>query len=118
MFAWYNEISKTERTTFWTCLAGWALDALDVQMFGLVIPALVAAWHLSNADAGLIGGVTLITSAVGGWLGGALSDRIARVRALQVTVIWFSIAPFVAAFTQSFGQLLLTNGLEGFGLGA
>ncbi len=118
MFNWYREISTTERKTFWTCLGGWALDALDVQMFGLVIPALVAAWHLSNADAGLIGGVTLITSAVGGWLGGALSDRIGRVRALQVTVLWFSIATFIAAFTQDFWQLLLTKGLQGFGFGA
>src|SRR3954454_17991795 len=118
MFTWYREISSAERKTFWTCLGGWALDALDVQMFGLVIPALVAAWHLSNADAGLIGGGTLITSEVGGWLGGPLSDRIGRVRALQVTVLWFSIATFVAAFTQDFSQLLITKALQGFGFGA
>ena len=118
MFAWYRDITRTERVTFWTCLGGWALDALDVQMFSLVIPALIATWHVSNTEAGLVGGVTLVTSAMGGWLGGALSDRIGRVRALQVTVLWFALATFVAAFTQSFEQLLVTKAIQGFGFGA
>ena len=96
MFDWYRDISRMERLTFWTCLGGWALD---VQMFGLVIPALVATWQVSNAEAGLVGGVTLVTSALGGWLGGALSDRIGRVRALQITIFWFDLATFIAAFT-------------------
>ena len=118
MFTWYRDISRTERLTFWTCLGGWALDALDVQMFGLVIPALIATWHVSHTQAGLVGSVTLITSAIGGWLGGALSDRIGRVRALQVTILWFAVATFVAAFTQSFGQLLTAKAVQGFGFGA
>ena len=118
MFTWYRDITRTERVTFWTCLGGWALDALDVQMFSLVIPALVATWHVSNTEAGLVGGVTLVTSAMGGWLGGALSDRIGRVRALQVTVLWFALATFIAAFTQSFEQLLVTKAIQGFGFGA
>ena len=87
MFRWYSQITAVERRTFWTCFGGWSLDALDVQMFSLVIPALIATWHVSNAEAGLVGGVTLVTSALGGWLGGALSDRIGRVRALQMTIL-------------------------------
>jgi MFS family permease len=118
MFQWYREIDHVERTTFWTCLGGWALDALDVQMFGLVIPVLIASWGVSHTEAGLIGGVTLVTSALGGWLGGAISDRIGRVRALQITILWFALATFVAAFTQTFGQLLVTKAIQGFGFGA
>ena len=118
MFAWYGQITRIERLTFWTCFGGWALDALDVQMFGLVIPALVASWGVSNTEAGLIGGVTLMTSALGGWLGGALSDRIGRVRALQITILWFAIATFIAALTQNFDQLLVTKAIQGFGFGA
>ena len=118
MFDWYRGISRDEKVTFWSCLGGWALDALDVQMFGLVIPALIAVWGVSKTDAGLIGGLTLVTSAVGGWLGGALSDRFGRVRALQVTILCFSVATFVAAFTQNFGQLLAAKAIQGFGFGA
>ena len=45
MFGWFKEISKGEKRTFWACFGGWALDALDVQMFSLVIPTIIAAWH-------------------------------------------------------------------------
>lgn len=117
MLQWYRDVGPVERRTFWACLGGWALDALDVQMFSLVIPALVATFGLSRADAGLIGGVTLIFSAVGGWFGGALADRIGRVRALQVTVLWFAVATFLSAFSQSFGQLLVLKALQGLGFG-
>jgi hypothetical protein len=44
MFSWYREITSRERKTFWACFGGWSLDALEVQMFGLAIPALIAAF--------------------------------------------------------------------------
>jgi MFS family permease len=118
MFNWYREISSVERRTFWGCFGGWALDALDVQLFGLVIPALIATFGISRTDAGLIGEVTLFSSAFGGWLGGALSDRFGRVKALQVTILWFSVATFICAFVQSFNQLLVLKALQGIGFGA
>ena len=118
MFQWLGQSTKAERRTFWACLGGWSLDSLDVNMFSLVIPVLVASWHVSHAEAGLIGSVTLVASALGGWLGGALADRIGRVRALQVTVLWFAIATFASAFAQSFGQLLFVKGVQGLGFGA
>lgn len=117
MFHWYREITPTERKTFWGCFGGWALDALDVQMFSLAIPALIAAFSLNKAEAGLISGVTLVASALGGWIMGAASDRIGRVRALQLTIIWFSLFTLLSAFAQSFNQLLVLKALQGFGFG-
>jgi hypothetical protein len=29
--AWYAEMSSAERKTFWACVGGWVLDAIDVQ---------------------------------------------------------------------------------------
>jgi len=118
MFHWLGQSTQAERRTFWACLSGWSLDSLDVNMFSLVIPALIASWHVSHTEAGLIGSITLVGSALGGWLGGALADRIGRVRALQITVFWFAVATFFSAFTQSFEQLLVVKGLQGLGFGA
>ena len=115
---WYRDISAVERRTFWACFGGWALDAFDVQLFAVVIPTLIAAFGLSNTEAGLIGGVTLVTGAIGGWVGGALADRFGRVPALQATILWFSIATFLSAFAQTFPQLLVLKGLQGLGFGA
>lgn len=117
MFSWYRQVTPRERKTFWACFGGWSLDALEVQMFGLAIPALIAAFALTKGDAGLISGVTLVTSAIGGWVGGTLSDRYGRVRTLQWMILWFSVFTFLSAFVTGFNQLLIVKALQGFGIG-
>jgi MFS family permease len=117
MFRWYREITPPERRTFWSCFGGWALDALDVQMFSIAIPALIVSFGLDKAQAGSIGSITLFTSALGGWIAGALSDRYGRVRILQLTILWFSAFTFLCAFAQNATQLFLLKGLQGLGFG-
>ena len=117
MFAWYKRGTPLERNTFWGCFAGWGLDALDVQMFTLAIPAIIAAYGIDKTQAGAISSVTLVSSALGGWIAGALSDRIGRIRTLQLTILWFAGFTFLCAFAQSFPQLLALKALQGFGFG-
>ena len=114
---WMRELSTTERRTLRGCFAGWALDGLDTQMFSLVIPALLATWSIGKGQAGLIGGATLVSGALGGLLAGAIADRYGRVRALQITVCWFSAFTFLSAFAQNFEQLLVLKALQGLGFG-
>ncbi|CAG9225886.1 Sialic acid transporter (permease) NanT [Paraburkholderia tropica] len=114
---WYRDITPIEKRTLWSCFGGWALDAVDTQVFSLVIPSLLATWGISKGQAGLIGGATLVAGALGGLLAGILSDRVGRVRALQITVIWFSLFTFLSAFAQSFDQLLVLKALQGIGFG-
>ncbi|WP_158938479.1 MFS transporter [Burkholderia sp. S171] len=117
MFSWYRQVSKGERYTFWACFGGWALDALDVQMFSLVIPAIIAEWGISKTQAGLVSGVTLVASALGGWICGAAADRYGRVKTLQVTVVFFSIFTLLSAFAQNYPQFIVLKALQGFGFG-
>ncbi|WP_233809527.1 MFS transporter [Paraburkholderia sp. HP33-1] len=117
MFKWFSEISGSERRTFWACFGGWALDSLDVQMFSLVIPAIVAEWSISRTQAGLVSGATLVASALGGWVAGMLSDRLGRVKTLQWTVAFFSVFTFLCAFAQNYPQFLILKTLQGFGFG-
>ncbi len=117
MFNWYGNLPPGQRRTFWACFGGYALDALDVQVYSFIIPALVGLWSISNTEAGLLATSTLILSAFGGWIAGMLSDRFGRVRILQVTIAWFALFTFLSGFTQSFGQLLVTRGLQGLGFG-
>ncbi|CAB3770049.1 MFS transporter [Burkholderia puraquae] len=114
---WTRELSTTERRTLRGCFAGWALDGLDTQMFSLVIPALLATWSIGKGQAGLIGGATLVSGALGGLLAGVIADRYGRVRALQITVCWFSAFTFLSAFAQNFEQLLVLKALQGLGFG-
>src|SRR3954454_1938753 len=118
MSNWYSECSPLEKRTFWASFGGWALDALDVQMFGLAIPALIAAFGISKGDAGFLGSVTLFFGAFGGWIGGALGDRFGRVKALQITVATFALATFASAFAMTYTQLLVLKAIQGLGFGA
>jgi MFS family permease len=107
-----------ERRTFWGCFGGWVLDAMDVQIYSLVIPVLLSVHFLADkSEAGLIGTVTLLSSAVGGWLAGALCDRLGRVRVLQLTVLWFSFFTLLCGFAHDGTQLLVFRALMGFGFG-
>src|SRR5215469_1135548 len=115
--AWYSELDAREKKTFWACIGGWMLDAMDVQIFSFAIPAIIAAFAITNADAGLIGTVTLLTSAFGGWVAGALSDRFGRVRTLQITIVWFAVFTLLCGFAQSYWQLLVFRALMGLGFG-
>jgi len=115
--AWYAEMDPTERNTFWACIGGWVLDGMDVQMFSFAIPAIIAEFAITNADAGLIGTATLLASAFGGWFAGALSDRLGRVRTLQITIAWFAVFTFLCGFAQSYAQLFILRALMGLGFG-
>jgi MFS family permease len=117
MLTWFTELSNDEKRTFWACFSGWALDAFDTQLYALTIPTLIALWHLSTGEAGVLGTAVLIMSALGGWIAGVLSDRIGRVRVLQLTILWFSAFTFLSGLTNSFWPLLATRSLQGLGFG-
>jgi MFS family permease len=114
---WYWKMSTQEKSTFWACSGGWMLDAMDVQMFSFAIPAIIASFAVSNADVGLIGTATLLTSAFGGWFAGALSDRFGRVRTLQITILWFAVFTGLCAIALSYTQLFIFRAIMGFGFG-
>jgi MFS family permease len=114
---WFTEMKPQEKKTFWAAIGGWILDAMDVQILSFAVPTIIAAFAISNADAGRIGTVTLFTSAFGGWIAGALADRIGRVRTLQITILWFAFFTFLCGFAQSYDQLLIARALMGLGFG-
>jgi MFS family permease len=117
MLDWYRHMGVAERRTFWACFGGWALDALDVQIYSFVVPALIALWHISKGQAGLLATSALVISAFGGWIAGILADRIGRARLLMIMVAWFAFFTFLSGFTNTFEQLLVVRGLQGFGFG-
>lgn len=117
MQTWYSTMNPSQRRTFWACFLGWVLDAMDVQFFAFVIPTLLTAWHMSKAQAGVVGTSALVASAIGGVIAGALADRIGRVRVLKLAILWFSLFTGLSALTNGFHQLLFTRSLQGLGFG-
>ncbi|MBK3738834.1 MFS transporter [Burkholderia sp. R-69608] len=118
MFDWYRAATSVERRTFWGCFCGWTLDSFDNQILAFLLPTLMATWHFSKSEAGLIATSSLLAAAVGGWVSGILSDRHGRVRVLTWSIIWFTGFSIVAGLTNSYGQLLVVRALQGLGFGA
>ncbi len=89
-FAWVWELAPRERRAFGACVGGWALDAMDVQMYSFVIPALIVSWGITRADAGVLGTAALLASALGGWLAGWVADRFGRATSNCSSPVGFS----------------------------
>src|SRR5579862_5520737 len=114
---WFSSMSPKERNTFWACFFGWALDAMDVQLYAVVMPTLIALWSLSKGQAGMLGTSALLVSSLGGWLAGILADKIGRAKVLRITIIWFATFTALSGLTNSYWQLLATRSLQGLGFG-
>src|SRR5258708_40301658 len=90
---------------------------MDFMIYPLVTGTIIKLWSVDAGTAGLAGRATLLSSAVGGWLGGYLAARIARVCTLQFTIIWFSFFSLICAIVQNFDQLLIARALLGLVFG-
>lgn len=115
--AFYRGMTIAERRTMLACALGYALDGLDFTVYTLVLGTVIAIWHVDRGPAGLTVSATLLCSAFGGWIAGYVSDHFGRVRAVQITVLWFALFSLLSAFAQSFMQLALFRALLGFGFG-
>lgn len=114
---WLKDTNSEERKTLIAAFAGFGTDAFDYMIYPMLIPTLISAWGMTRAQAGYIATGTLITSAIGGWAAGVLSDKYGRVRMLQFTVLWFSFFTFLSGFTNSYEQLFFTRAMQGLGFG-
>ncbi len=114
---WLSQLDTEERSTLIATFSGWMLDGMDVMVYSFVLPSLIAIWHLSKGQAGLLGTSALLLSSVGGWLAGLAADRWGRVRILQLTILWFAFFTFLSGFSHNFMELFIIRGLQGLGFG-
>jgi MFS family permease len=117
VLAWVSDLTTRERRAFGACIGGWALDAMDVQMYSFVIPALITTWGVTRAQAGQLGTAALLVSAIGGWIAGWVADRFGRVRTLQIAILWFAVFTFLSGLAQNYQQLFAARALLGLGFG-
>lgn len=118
LFGWYGDTDKKTRRVFWTCGAGWVMDAADSQVYQYLIPLLIVSLGITLTEATSIASASFFAAAIGGWVGGWLCDRYGRARILQLTILWFSVFSFASGFAQNFEQMMVIRILHGFGFGA
>jgi len=93
------------------------MDGFDVQVIGLVAPALLRTWSLGPDALGPIFGAGLLGMLVGSTGLGMLADRIGRRPVLLGATFFVALCVMATAATRSVPQMLALRFLTGLGLG-
>ncbi|MFJ7981181.1 MFS transporter [Lysinibacillus xylanilyticus] len=96
---------------------GWLFDAMDVGILSFVIAALAVEWGLTPGQSGWIGSINSIGMAVGALVFGVLADKVGRKQIFMWTLVLFSIASGLSAFTTTLAAFMTLRFLVGMGLG-
>ena len=86
-----------------------ALNGADTATVGAVAPQLEHALHIGNTKIGLLSSVALLVGAVFVLPVGMLVDRFKRIPMLSCSIVLWSLASLLSAFSGSDGHLLLTR---------
>ena len=97
---------------------GWMLDGMDIMLYAFALRAIQEEFGLSSAAVGGLASLTLLTSAAGGILAGALADRFGRARVLVWSILVYSLCTGGTSTASSLAALMVWRSLVGFGLGA
>ena len=114
---WWREGTADGRRAVIAAGLGWMLDAFDVTLFALVLPALRSELGLSTAGGGALGSVALLAAAGGGVAFGWIADRFGRTRALMSSIMLYSVFTAACGFATTFLQFVVFRIGLGLGMG-
>ena len=114
---WWRQGTPEGRRAIVAAGLGWMLDAFDVTLFALALPAIRNELGLSPAAGGMLGSVALVAAAAGGVAFGWISDRFGRTRALMLSVILYSVFTAACGLAGTFAQFVVFRILLGLGMG-
>jgi MFS family permease len=103
--------------------AAWMFDAMDLQIFTLVLfPSVSDLVGSANPGVvaytgGLIVGWKLVALGLGGIAFGIAADRIGRAKTMIVTVLIYSVFTGLSGLAQNWWELAILQALAGIGIG-
>jgi MFS family permease len=117
MLTFWQEASPEARKALIAASLGWLLDAFDVMLYALILTAVIQDLGLTREVGGLMASLTLGASAVGGLLFGVLADKLGRTRALNLSILLYSVFTFACGLAQNVWQFAIFRLLLGLGMG-
>src|SRR5580693_2282989 len=114
---WPRDITSAERKSLIAGGLGWMLDAMDVMLYSLVLAYLIREFAMGKSIAGFLISVTLVASAIGGFLFGVIADRIGRTRALMAAILLYSVATAACGLSRTVTELAVFRFILGLGMG-
>jgi MFS family permease len=114
---WITNATVPERRSLVAGGLGWMLDAMDLMLYSLVLTYLIREFAMDTATAGFLNSLTLVASALGGFLFGVVADRIGRTRSLMISILVYSLASAACGLSHSIAQLAVFRFVLGLGMG-
>jgi MFS family permease len=112
-----SQITSAQRRTLLAAALGWMLDAFDAMLYALVLTHVMRDLGMSKGTGGLLNGLTLLASGIGGVAFGFLADRIGRKRALMLSILTYSVCSFASGLSTSVLMLAVFRFILGLGMG-
>jgi len=109
--------SPTQRRALIAASLGWMLDSMDVMLYAMVLPFVARDLHLTSALSGAMMSTTLLAAAVGGIFFGWFADRLGRTRALNLSLLIYSLATAACGLTHTAIALAACRIILGLGMG-
>jgi MFS family permease len=110
-------MTKYQRKVLLSTSSGIALENMDIMFLAFSLSSMIATFHISGAQAGLIATITNLGMLVGGIFFGLMADKYGRVKVFSQTVILFSIASLLMYFASSIYWVYLFRFIAGIGAG-
>jgi MFS family permease len=125
---WYRQLNRYHWLVLLVSCAGWLLDCMDQQIFGLARrPAMLELLHARPDDAAMAGTVTeyagyatmafMLGWACGGVVFGILGDRVGRVKTMTLSILFYSIFTGLSVFSTGVWDFAAYRFLTGLGVG-
>ena len=121
-----SKLNSNQIKGFWAAWGGWCLDGMDAFIYALVlVPALTellpkSGLTVTPGNIGYYGSVLQALFLLGWGLSmvwGPIADRVGRVKALMLTIIFYSVFTFMCGLVNNIWQLAVLRVLCGIGLG-
>src|SRR6266513_3862405 len=115
---WWKEPTKDQWYAWVASWLGWTLDAFDFTVFLLIMLPISQEFGVPLTEVAFVLTVTLWMRLLGAVASGWLADRVGRKIPLMISILWYSIANFIAGFSPTFMFLFIFRALLGIGMGA
>ena len=110
-------MSKYQRKVLLSTSAGIALENMDIMFLAFSLSSMIATFHISGTQAGMIATITNLGMLVGGIFFGLMADKYGRVKVFSQTVLLFSIASLLMFFASNIYLVYLFRFIAGIGAG-
>ena len=104
--------------TLAVCLLVLVCDGIDMQLLGVVAPAVIKDFHVGRGAFGIAMSAALVGFGLGSWAGGWLGDKIGRRYALALAALVFALATVAASRADGVWAMAGWRVLGGIGFGA